>query len=387
MPATPKKVAPSTPGRGISPKPTPKHTPSNSKPNTPLTLTKIAFGLDEEKSTPNKRDRADSDASSDLSNHDGEDYQNERLVKYQPSTQYTQQRLKAQKDTYENSLEEVMDFIDDYPINLDIIHAIQASKQKRFTDKYEWLKDLMKKPEAKFALHMVKVVGIWRFTLHEMVIFEPIEAIDRRIQSILSGNKGLTRLLFGKRLNLGLLNQYDPDGHTPLSIAVKTNREDVVYSLVSAQASPDIPDEDTGRTPLFYAVANRYRKIVKMLMDAGADVSIADHHDVTPLMMACINKEVKIVKHLIREGAKLDVRDRNGWSSLHYAAYGGSYDVCMLLLTNNVDYSAVDANKRSATDIAKYKGNHAAFKLLGQRKAKSRDKTSRLVDGDEEEED
>ena len=72
----------------------------------------------------------------------------------------------------------------------------------------------MKRPEAKFALHMVKVgvngrtetlsralavtlptrrtssycglrwqvVGLWRFTLHEMVVFETIDAIDRRIQ-------------------------------------------------------------------------------------------------------------------------------------------------------------------------------------------------------------
>lgn len=329
MPKTPKKVAPSTQGRGISPKPTPKGTPTNSKPQTPLTLTKIAFGLDDEGYKPEKRENIDSDASSDLSNHDDEDYHNERVVKYHPSTHYTEQRLKAQKDTYENSLEEVMGFIDNYPINLDIIHAIQATKQKRFTDKYEWLKDIMKKPEAKLALHMVKVVGIWRFTLHEMVIFEPIEAIDRRIQSILSGNKGLTRVLFGKRLNLGLLNQYDPDGQTPLSLAVKTNREDVVYSLVAAQASPDIQDEGTGRTPLFYAVANKSRKIVKLLIDSGADASIADFNNVTPFMMACINKEVKIVKHLIREGgggAKLDVRDNNGWSALHYAAYGGSYD-------------------------------------------------------------
>jgi hypothetical protein len=146
-------------------------------------LTKIAFGLNE------GREKIDSDASSDLSNHNDEDYHNDRVVKYQPSTPYTQQRLQAQKDTYEDSLEQVIDFIDEYPINLDIIHAIQANKQQRFTDKYEWLKDVMKKPEAKFALHMIKVVGIWRFTLHEMVIFEPIEAIDRRIMGILSGNK------------------------------------------------------------------------------------------------------------------------------------------------------------------------------------------------------
>ena len=34
--------------------------------------------------------------------------------------------------------------------------------------------------------------------------------------------------------------------------------------------------------------------------------------------------------------------------------------------------SATDNNGRSAADIAKFKGNHAAFKLLGARKAKVR---------------
>ena len=49
----------------------------------------------------------------------------------------------------------------------------------------------------------------------------------------------------------------------------------------------------------------------------------------------------------------------------------------MLLLVNNVDYGAVDLNKRSAADIAKYKGNHAAFKLLGQRKAKDKNRAKK----------
>jgi len=44
--------------------------------------------------------------------------------------------------------------------------------------------------------------------------------------------------------------QFDPEGRTPLSIAVKCAREDVVYSLLMAQASPDIPDEGAYSFPL-----------------------------------------------------------------------------------------------------------------------------------------
>jgi len=46
-------------------------------------------------------------------------------------------------------------------------------------------------------------------------------------------------------------SQYDPEGRTPLSIAVKCAREDVVYSLLMAQASPDIPDEGAYAPELF----------------------------------------------------------------------------------------------------------------------------------------
>jgi ankyrin repeat protein len=122
----------------------------------------------------------------------------------------------------------------------------------------------------------------------------------------------------------------------------------------------------------------------------------------------------QLVKHIVKAGAKVNVADKNGWRALHYAGYGGSYDVCLVMLSvAALDYrygllpplwflwfprraycvymlywpshlplhiaasflpaaSATDNNGRSAADIAKFKGNHAAFKLLGARKAKVR---------------
>ena len=50
---------------------------------------------------------------------------------------------------------------------------------------------------------------------------------------------------------------------------------------------------------MFYAVANRSKKIAKLIVDAGADVNLADTLGVTPLMMACLNKE-KVVRACVR---------------------------------------------------------------------------------------
>jgi hypothetical protein len=163
-----------------------------------LTPSKIAGGLDgsvgggskSRNKSRRRDDDNDSNASSELSVHENDDATNARVVKYTPSTSHTAYRLEQQQETYENALDEIIGFIEDYPINLDIIHAIQAAKQKRLLDQvpssavhlfprcvrarvsllfygvsvssfvavqYEWLKDVMKRPEAKFALHMVKV--------------------------------------------------------------------------------------------------------------------------------------------------------------------------------------------------------------------------------------
>ena len=48
-------------------------------------------------------------------------------------------------------------------------------------------------------------MGILKFSLHEMIIFETPERIDQKIMQILSGNRGLSRYLFGHRLDLGMI--------------------------------------------------------------------------------------------------------------------------------------------------------------------------------------
>ena len=135
----------------------------------------------------------------------------------------------------------------------------------------------------------LKFVGLLNLTLHELILCEKIEVIEKRIKCLSSGRKSQPELLNqyddnGKEhvmiivsffsvlfistvsfflfliRNLSLFlymckHEYTQkkfffcvfSGHTPLSISVKVRRRDIVSALLGAGASPDIYDERTGR--------------------------------------------------------------------------------------------------------------------------------------------
>lgn len=63
--------------------------------------------------------------------------------------------------------------------------------------------------------------------------------------------------------------QSKEDGDTPLHIAVKKNRIDLVELLLEAGASTFLMREAGGSTPLHLAVKNKFAKITKLLAEAG----------------------------------------------------------------------------------------------------------------------
>ena len=49
---------------------------------------------------------------------------------------------------------------------------------------------------------------------------------------------------------------------------------------------PDVPDTDTGRTPLFYACTQGKVNLNMMLLNNDADPNFGDFNMATPIMMA-----------------------------------------------------------------------------------------------------
>jgi ankyrin repeat protein len=98
-----------------------------------------------------------------------------------------------------------------------------------------------------------------------------------------------------------------------MSLAAKTGREEIVYALLVNNALPDIYDEDTGRTPLFYSVSENHRRISKELINFGASINLADYNCVSPLMVACSKDDKKHCSLLIKHAADVDAQDVHGW--------------------------------------------------------------------------
>ena len=65
---------------------------------------------------------------------------------------------------------------------------------------------------------------------------------------------------------------------------------------------PNVQDED-GNTPLHLACTESNVAVVKLLLEAGADVKLADIDDETPLVRACFAKSVELVDLLLKAGS------------------------------------------------------------------------------------
>ena len=89
-------------------------------------------------------------------------------------------------------------------------------------------------------------------------------------------------------------------------------KEDSKGNLISVDKNDIVKQDINGVTPLNYASYNIINyKVVKLLIDSGADVNDKDRIGNTPLINACIIGDIEIVKLLLDNGA--DVNAENKW--------------------------------------------------------------------------
>jgi ankyrin repeat protein len=127
---------------------------------------------------------------------------------------------------------------------------------------------------------------------------------------------------------------HDINGNTPLTLAYKL-RHDAIFKYLLKYL--DINDTDAqGKSLLFHALERNDTKVVKYLVQVGAEVNQEDNLGNSPLIYAIKRGSLSLVQKLVEHGANINVKDRSGTPSLIIAYDYQKMDIFKYLVEHNV---------------------------------------------------
>jgi ankyrin repeat protein len=185
------------------------------------------------------------------------------------------------------------------------------------------------------------------------------------------------------------IDSADVEGMRPLQYASRRNRTELVALMIGLGARPQtlhdaVNANDIGRAielirlgtdldapdlvgpPINLAAAKGYLAMVRILVDAGADIEASgDPSRSRPLHLAAMNDQGEVAGFLIGRGAAVDALDSWGRTPLMVAATFGALDVARRLLDGGADPERQDLIYRdSAIHFAAMAGHTEIVALL-----------------------
>jgi ankyrin repeat protein len=122
--------------------------------------------------------------------------------------------------------------------------------------------------------------------------------------------------------------------------------------LIDAGAALNVTCTTLGWTPLHRACDAGHGSAVSILINRGADFSVADGYGRTPLHLACHAGDESVVKILIDGGADVNITDGQICTALHAACNTGHWPVVKLLIDAGADVNVIAVNGCTALHLA-----------------------------------
>jgi len=164
------------------------------------------------------------------------------------------------------------------------------------------------------------------------------------------------------------VNKKDPDNESPLFIAVKKNRKEIVEHLLSKGAKVNDINGDYGTTALYRSCFDGALDITKVLVDAGANINFKRMDGFSPLYIAVVNNQKHIVEYLVSKGVNID--EKNGQqenTALVKACFDGSLDIAKVLVDAGANMNLKTKDKISPLLYAvEYKHKHIVEYLISK---------------------
>ncbi|MHB1000839.1 MAG: ankyrin repeat domain-containing protein [Armatimonadota bacterium] len=221
----------------------------------------------------------------------------------------------------------------------------------------------MKKLIVFLLLCILGVYGIWSIVLHNR------EA--SMLKSAGEGNFGDVYGLLDKHPNL--VNASDNSGYTPLLNAILGHHADMATYLIGKRADVNAKDK-FGHTPFSLSFAQYINdkrdgkpgdmKLLKLLIENGADINVKGIDDETPLHMAARTNQNDAARLLIDNGADTNALDSKHQTPLLLVLSNNNETLAEILIEKGADVKASDEDGKTALLLASGKGNPGIISLL-----------------------
>lgn len=155
----------------------------------------------------------------------------------------------------------------------------------------------------------------------------------------------------------------DLEGSTPLHVAAKKGRRDLVEALRTEGANLEALDKQ-GRTPLHSAVMNGHLDVCICLVAKLASINAPDADQMTPLHWAAKQHHLRIVDFLLAKGADRKIFDSNGYLPLHHAVDSGEVEAINRLYTHKEDLQTRTKSGETPLHIACLKNRFSVARSL-----------------------
>ena len=151
------------------------------------------------------------------------------------------------------------------------------------------------------------------------------------------------------------LSIVDKQGVSILHKAVSTGNAEILNFIIknmNGKLSINCCTNYDNLTALHQAAYNGQLPMVKILVNAGADVNAKTNTNTTPLHLAAIKNHEKVIKYLIKSYANVDAQDNYQRTALHYAAIYGHLDASENLIEGSANYSISDYQQETPISIS-----------------------------------
>jgi ankyrin repeat protein len=146
-------------------------------------------------------------------------------------------------------------------------------------------------------------------------------------------------------------------GMNPLSQACTNGSAEFVDLLLKAGANPNMPIA-TGVPPIMTCARSGSADAVRLLIAGDADVNAKEPiQNQTALMWAAAEHHPDVVRMLIQAKANVQARTKNGFTALHFAAREGDIESARLLLSAGLN---IDVRSQPTPDVEKNSSGKAA---------------------------